>query len=99
DEETALLVLLIGPNRVMGARMHAPMRTPSTIATAPCRTDKPSMIGKAPRTAVASELAPPAWTRTKPQRLELRCSSGMQSIPWVSKDRVVLAPSGSCTLC
>src|ERR1700677_4456513 len=64
-EETALLVPLIGPNTDMGARINDPITTPQTAAALACQKESPNMMGKAPRTAVASELAPPQHKRVK----------------------------------
>src|ERR1700722_6587815 len=83
-DETALLVPFAGPNTAIGDSTHAPMNTPSVVASSACKKDNPNMIGKAPSTAVASELEPPQAMRTKSAIEALRSWSGIDSTPWRS---------------
>src|ERR1700722_6688851 len=83
-EETALLVPFIGPKIAIGANTNAPTSTPSTVALNACRKASPNMMGNAPKTAVASELAPPQHTRMKSSSEAYRSASGMDSMPCTS---------------
>src|SRR5580704_137300 len=83
-EETALLVPFIGPKIDIGARTRDPIPSPSTEAVTACLNDNPNMMGKAPSTAVARELAPPQDSHMKSHTVESRSASGMDSIPCCS---------------
>src|SRR6478736_4144318 len=63
EDETALLVPLVGPKTAIGAKRRAPTTSPVTVAARPCQNESPNRIGKAPRKAVANVLAPPNETR------------------------------------
>src|ERR1700722_12312535 len=80
-DDTALLVPVSGAKIAIGARMMAPVNTPTIVAASPCQNDRPKMMGKAPSTAVASELEPPHSMRMKSKIVAVRSLSGMDSIP------------------
>jgi hypothetical protein len=91
-EDTALLVPVSGPNRPMGARINEPSMTPSTVAATDCQKDSPNMMGKAPSTAVASELRPPHSMRMKSKIVAVRSRSGIDSMPCCSTDALTILP-------
>src|ERR1700693_3669059 len=89
-EDTALLVPLMGPKIAIGARTNAPTPTPSRLASTACDRDRPNMIGKAPSTAVASEVDPPQQIRAKSKLEAPRSASGIDSTPCRS---IVVTPA------
>ena len=93
-DETALLVPVSGPKSAIGARMTAPVTTPTTVAAAACQNERPKMMGNAPSTVVARELEPPHSMRMKSKIVAVRSLSGMDSIPCrsISPLALIVAP-------